>query len=232
MNVTCKQQRKTMARLLPSATFLMAPSLLMALVALGVTARLAAAQSDTPFEERSYSFSIDQGTCAQVIGAFARQAGLDVLGSAPRCGKVTYTTKKALGFEEALERMRALLFGCKPHEPYWIAVSTDHLELAPVSDFYRRLPVNRVFAGLEAYKAARLGPSELALVVFVPEGRTAEAVAPIRDLMPDYFRVSAMGNGVAVFGLVHDIDRYLQLVQKLDAFLMTPVPDDAQSKKN
>ena len=77
---------------------------------------------------------------------------------------------------------------------------------------------------LEEYQAAALPPNELALLVFKPDNAGSKDLKALRDFMPDYVRISYLGDGqgaVAVFGLVRDIDRYVKLVEKLHMFLKT-----------
>jgi len=167
-----------------------------------------------PPEDRTYRFSIKDGTFEQLVEGFARQTGLGVLGDAPRDGKVTFVTTEELSFDEALARVRMLLFNYKPHEPYWIEREDMNLRVIRVADIYRILPRDRMFQSVEQLRAAKLRDDELALVIFTPQSGSVAGLKLVRDFMPDYVRVTPLEdqNRVTIFALKKDIDKYLGLI--------------------
>ncbi|MGB2985514.1 MAG: secretin N-terminal domain-containing protein, partial [Phycisphaerae bacterium] len=168
--------------------------------------------SDVPPEERTYIFSIKDGTYEQLVEGFARQTGLGVMGEAPKDGRVTFVSTEELSFEEALARVRMLLFNYKPHEPYWIERHETHLEVVRVNDILRVLPLDRMFKTLDDFRAANLRDDELALVIYTPKSGSVADLKVVRDFMPDYVRVAPLnGSSVTIFALVKDIKKYLQL---------------------
>jgi len=174
----------------------------------------AAPRSDVPPEERHYTFSIKDGSYDQLVEGFARQTGLGVLGDAPRDGKVTFVTTEELTFREALSRVRMLLFNYKPHEPYWLRYEGTNLRVIRVTDLYRELEPDRMFQSIEAMRAANLADDELALVVYTPKSGSVADLKQVRDFLPDYVRVAPLENqnGVTIFALVKDIEKYLWLI--------------------
>lgn len=198
-----------------------------------------------PPEDRTYRFSIKDGTFEQLVEGFARQTGLGVLGDAPRDGKVTFVTTEELTFKEALARVRMLLFNYKPHEPYWIMREDMNLRVIRVTDLYRILPKNRMFQSVEQLQAANLEPDDLALVIFTPKTGSVASLKLVRDFMPDYVRVSPLEdqNRVTIFALKKDIDKYLDLINFFEGkgsdprsmekiFVKHLLPSDAVAKLN
>jgi len=175
---------------------------------------IAPAESDVPPEARMYGFSIKDGTYEQLIEGFARQTGLGVIGDAPEDGKVTFVSTETLTFEQALGRVRMLLFRYKPHEPYWIVRNEMNLEVSKVNDIYRVLPRNRMFRSVEEFLEAGLSRDELALVVYTPKSGSVADLKQVRDWLPDYVRVTPLEdqNSVTIFALVSDIEKYLGLI--------------------
>jgi len=176
--------------------------------------------SDVPPEERTYGFSIKDGTYQQLVDGFARQTGLGVIGETPD-GDVTFVTTEELSFEAALSRIRMLLFNYKPHEPYWLLHEGSYLRAIRVTDIYRVLPREQMFASVEEFTGTGLPNDELALVVFRPKAGSVSDLEHIRDFMPDYVRIAPLedANALTVFALVSDINKYLDLVEFFSAGL-------------
>ena len=165
---------------------------------------IAPVESDVPPEERAFGFSIKDGTYEQLIEGFARQTGLGVIGDAPKDGKVTFVSTETLTFDQALARVRMLLFRYKPLEPYWIYRNATNLEVSKVNDIYRILDQNRMFRNLDDFRAANLSRDELALVVYTPKSGSIAALKQVRDWLPDYVRVTPLDeqNSVTIFDCV------------------------------
>lgn len=171
-----------------------------------------AVQSDVPPDERTYWFSIKDGTYQQLLDAFARMTGLGMIGEAPKDGKVSFVSTEELSFAEALARVQILLFKYKPHEPYWLLKHSTHLEVIRVNDIYRILPPELMFRSVEEFRAAGLGDNELALVIYTPKSGSVAQWRVVRDFMPDYVRVAPLGsNSITIFALVKDINKYFGL---------------------
>lgn len=171
---------------------------------------------DIPPEQRSYAFSIKDGTYEQLLDAFARMTDLAVLGDVPKDGKVTFVSDEELTFKEAFGRVRLLLFRYKPHEPYWMLRRETHLEVIRVNDFYRILPRERMYRSVDEFAAAKLPDDELALVIFTPKSGSISNLKAIRDFLPDYVRVAPLNaTSITLFALVKDINKYLELVELL-----------------
>jgi len=175
---------------------------------------IAPAEDNTPPEDRMYGFAIKNGTYAQLVEGFARQTGLGVIGNAPT-GQVTFVTNEKLTFDQALGRIRMILFNFKSHEPYWLYRTPTHLQITRVTDFYRILPLKRMYPSVEAFREAHLPDDEIALVVYTPKAGSVANLNQLRDWLPDYVRISALGdqNRLTIFGLVTDIDKYLDLIK-------------------
>ena len=169
-------------------------------------------QSDVPFEERVYSFSID-GTYEDLVEGFSRQTGLGVLGDIPS-GKVRFISTEMMDYQEALGRIRMLLFNYKPLDRYWLWFNNDHLEVIRVPDFYRVLPREQMFRSVEEFRAAGLPDNELALVIYTPKSGSVSDLERVRDFMPDYARIAPLedSNAMTIYALVSDIEKYLELI--------------------
>ncbi|MFQ5590260.1 MAG: secretin N-terminal domain-containing protein, partial [Phycisphaerae bacterium] len=177
------------------------------------TINVPAVDSDVPPEERTYSFSIKDGTYEQLIDVVSRLTGLGVLGETPKGGKVSFVADEELTFDELLGRVRMLLFRYKPHEPYWLLREDTHLEVIRVNDIYRIMPRDRMYRSVAEFGEAILPDHELALVKYTPAAGSVADLSVVRDFMPDYVRVTPMEdeNTVIIFGLVSDIKKYLWL---------------------
>ena len=170
-------------------------------------------ESDVPPEERKYVFSIKDGNYEQLLDAFARMTGLGIIGEAPQDGKVTFVSSEELSFRDALGRVQLLLFKYKPHEPYWLLYEDSHLEVIRVNDFYRTIPLNRMYKNEELFRAANLRDDELALLIYTVKSGTPADLKPVRDFLPDYVRVVPLdGSTITIFALVKHINKYLDLI--------------------
>lgn len=171
------------------------------------------ASADVPPEERTYVFSIKEGSYRHLLDAFARMTDLGMVGDGPRDGKVTLVSAQAMTFKEAFARVRMLLFRYKPHEPFWLIQHETHLEVIRVNDFYRILPRERMYRSVEEFRAATLPDDELALVIYTPKSGAISDLKLVRDFLPDYVRVAPLNaSSVTIFALVGDINKYLELI--------------------
>lgn len=197
---------------------------LLACLPLVVSSSVRADDGKTAYTSRTYTFGIENGSYANLVNNFARQAGLNVVGKSPLRGTVSLITAEPLTFEEALSRVSTLLFHYQPMDPYWLVVHETHMEVGRIRSYYRNLPLERFYAGLKDYQAAALPPNELALLVFKPDNVGAEKLKRLGRFMPNYMRIASLvgdDGAVTVFGLVRDIDRFVKLAEKLHAFLET-----------
>jgi type II secretory pathway component GspD/PulD (secretin) len=167
--------------------------------------------SSVPPEERTYEFSIKDGTYEQLLEGFSRQTGVGLLGEPPK-GKVSFVTTETMTFKQAMNRIRMLLFKYKPLEPYWLMYQEGYLEVIRVTDIYRYLPREQMFASVEAFREANLPDEELALVVYTPTSGSVSDLEDLRDFMPDYVRIAPNNNSMTIFALVKDINKYLGLI--------------------
>ncbi|MCH7996011.1 MAG: hypothetical protein IIB57_16420, partial [Planctomycetes bacterium] len=176
-----------------------------------------AAIESTPPEDRTYFFSIVDGTYAQLIEGIARETGLGVIGAAPKDGKVSFICEEELTFDELLRKVRVLLFNYKPTDPYTLVRHDTHLQVIRVTDYYRELPPSRMYRSVKEYRAAELTPDELVLVVYTPESGSVADLNAVRDFMPDYVRVTPLedSNSVIIFARVMDIEKYFEVMTKI-----------------
>ncbi len=172
-----------------------------------------------PAEERTYSFSLVQGTYAELVENFSRMSGLGVVGEAPQ-GKVSFVSTQEMSFREALNRVRMLLFKFSPIEPYWLMYEDESLEVLRVNDVWRVIDEDKYLfmnVGLfrEAQKKGDLYDSDLAMVLYTPTDTSVSDFTMLRDFMPDYVRIAPMEgtNSMAIFALVSDIEKYLSLIK-------------------
>jgi type II secretory pathway component GspD/PulD (secretin) len=184
---------------------------------------------EVPPEERTYEFSIKDGTYRQLLEGFSRQTGLGIIGDPPE-GKVTFVTTEQMTFQEALNRIRMLLFKYKPLEPYWLVYEEGYLEVVRVVDIYRYLKPEQMFRNEEEYRAADLSEEELALLVYTPKSGSVADFEHLRDFMPDYVRIAPLDNSntMTIFALVKDINKYLGLI---DFFAASKVDDPRTIEK-
>jgi type II secretory pathway component GspD/PulD (secretin) len=166
-------------------------------------------------EDREYSFSIKNGTYAQLIDGFSRQTGLPVLGTPPD-GEVSFVSTQKMTFREALSKIRILLFKSSPYEPSWLRYkkADGYLEVARIVDLYKELEPWQMFRSVEDFLAADLPDDELAFVVYNPASVTTAVLDQVNLMMPDYMRNTRIPdtNNITILALVRDINRYLELV--------------------
>ncbi len=178
------------------------------------TLDIPAREASVPAEERTYWFSIKDGSYEQLVEGIARETGLGVMGESPKDGKVTFVTEEELTFDQLIKRVQMVLFNYKPHDPYWLLREDTHLEVIRITDYYRRLPRERMYPSIEEYRAANLPKDELALVLYTPQAGSIADLTVIRDFMPDYVRVTPLEerNTVSIFALSRDIEKYMDLI--------------------
>ncbi len=183
------------------------------------TINLEAEELLKPAEERSYNFSLVDGTYANLVENFARMSGLGVIGDAPQ-GQVSFVSTQEMDFRSALNRVRMLLFKFSPIEPYWLMYEEEHLEVLRVNDVWRVIDQDKyLFMNVADFRAAQkkgdLYTTDLAMVLYTPTDTSVSDFTMLRDFMPDYVRIAPMGgtNSMAIFALVSDIEKYLSLIK-------------------
>jgi type II secretory pathway component GspD/PulD (secretin) len=178
-----------------------------------------------PYDQRTYQFSID-GSYADLMESFSRMSGLPLMGQAP-AGDVKFISSEKMDFKSAMGRISMLLFR-HPDDMYWIWLdksgSSPVLQLIPVKDGVRPLPLERIYPSVEEYRASGLEDNEMAMLVYTPESGSVAELEPLRDFMPDYVRIAQVPdkNQMNVFGLVRDINKYLQLIDKFQGDTADP----------
>lgn len=178
-----------------------------------------------PYDQRQYEFAIADGTYAELIEAFARMSGLEVIGSAPD-GTVNFTSKSKMDFKTALGRIQMLLF--EHPQKYWILLKDEDLEpylnIARLAEGTRILNKDQIFPTVQQYRETTLDDNDLALLQFTPETGSIAEIEFLRDFMPDYVLISQKEgeNALLVFGLVRDINKYLMLVDKFKVTIEDP----------
>jgi type II secretory pathway component GspD/PulD (secretin) len=174
------------------------------------------AQYELPSEQRHFRFGFKDLEFADIIAMFGRMFGTPVTGDAPQ-GKTSFTSNEPLDFKTALRRLRILLLqhSPDPRNPYWILYEDGQLSVLTINDLKRVLPYRYIFPTLKAYLDAHLDESDVAMVVYTPERGSVVDLEPVRDFMPDYFRVAPYSdkNAVTIYGPVFDINKYLDLVK-------------------
>lgn len=191
--------------------------------ALEVARNIAAEQYLKPYDEREYMFSMKDATYAELIENFGRQASLPVIGTAP-AGSVTFVSADVMDFKTALGRVQMLLF--KHPDQYWLDFKKDknYLEIVRMVDIKRYIPLNRIYVSLAEYRAADLDDNEIAMLLYTPESGSIGELEPLRDFMPDYFMTAPYPdkNAQTIFGLVSDINKYLDLINKFGRAIDDP----------
>lgn len=178
-----------------------------------------------PYDQREYEFAIVNGTYAELIEAFARMSGLEVIGSAPD-GTISFTSKSKMNFKTALGRIQMLLF--EHPQKFWIQLRDverePYLDIARIAEGQRILEDHQIFATVQQYREKKLDDNDLALLQFTPEAGSIAEIEFLRDFMPDYVLISQKEgeNALLVFGLVRDINKYLSLVEKFRVTIEDP----------
>ncbi len=165
-------------------------------------------------EERTYSFSIVDGSYKDLVENFARMAGIGVVGEAP-IGPVTFVSTEEMNFKTALKRVRKLLFKYKPIEPYWLLYQDNRFEVLRVTDVPRHLPLDQIFINVKSFEASGTDDFELAMVLYTPSETSVADFTMLRDFMPDYVRIAPLeeANSITIFALAEDIKKYLSLIK-------------------
>ncbi len=165
-----------------------------------------------PAEERHYSISIQGGTYADLLDAFARMTGLAMLGDVP-AGNVTYVSTEEMDYRAALSRMRKILFNHP--ENFYIWRKGNTLEVFRITELQRRLPPDRVYTSVGKFEEAELDDMDALMLLYSPEAARVADLEPLRDHMPDYVRVAPYSdkNAVTILALAQDVRKYLDLVK-------------------
>jgi type II secretory pathway component GspD/PulD (secretin) len=165
-----------------------------------------------PAEERKYSISIQNGTYADLLDAFARMTGLALLGDAP-AGNVTYVSTEEMDYRAALSRMRKILFNHP--ENFYIWRKGNTLEVFRITELQRRLPPDRVYTSVGKFEEAELDDMEALMLLYSPEAARVADLESLRDHMPDYVRIAPYSdkNAVTILALAQDVRKYLDLVK-------------------
>ncbi len=169
---------------------------------------------DRPAEERMYSFSIKDGTYADLIDGFERATGRSVLGERPQGSGVNLTSTERMTYKEVLNRVRMLLF--KHPTPYWLMETPDGFEVIRVTDYKRLIPKSDIYTSLSEFLAAKRDDNDLVMLLYTPPTGTVDDLKPFRDFVPDYAQIAQYEdtNSMLLFALVRDINKYLDLVNR------------------
>ncbi|MCP4590533.1 MAG: hypothetical protein GY842_07305 [bacterium] len=170
------------------------------------------AQMRLPAEERRYSFSFD-GTYANLLDAFSRMSGLAILGDTPS-GAVSYSSTEEMSYEQALSRLRKILFNHP--DKYYTWRDGPSLEIFRMTEAKRRMPLNRIYTNVDDFVDAGLDEMEVVLVLYSPPF-PAEELEVIRDFMPDYVLIAPYPgkNAVTILALTADVNKYMSLIDRV-----------------
>ncbi len=174
---------------------------------------LAQEQHGKPPEEREYMFAAKDMDYASFLNMFSRMSGLPIIGDpAGVKGKLTYLSPRKMTYREALREVRLIL----RNVGYWLNRERDHLVLDRIANLMHFVTPDRIYASLESFEAAGLEDDEFALLFYdLAKGSAAELVELYRGTLPDYVRLSAVGetNRIQIFATVADIHKFFDIIE-------------------
>ncbi len=167
-------------------------------------------------EDRLYTFRLADATYREILEAFARQSGLELIGDPPE-GRVSFDCgHEQMSFKLALNRLTPLLFnGMNPHG---LRRMDNRLEVVHIHCGHHLLPQNWWYSTVEKFREANVPDTDLVFVVFRATHGLSPEMRTMAEYTPNWVRVTAMeGRGaITLLGTAKDVRRYVALTEMLD----------------
>jgi len=142
-----------------------------------------------PYDKRPYFVSWKNTPVEKVLEDFSVMSGLSWMGlnqiqqidKALLTKLITFESVRIMDYDEALTTLDLLLVDFD----YWVCHSEDYLEIRKLTEWYRRVSIDRMYRTVEAYKKAALPAWELAVVLYDPKEKSSQLLAEgCVDLVP------------------------------------------------
>lgn len=169
-----------------------------------------------PDDGRTEWFAFDGMPFEDVIAYFIQRIGKPALGQEDAIigGDLTYTSTQRFTQQEAIDELNYLLL----MQGYFLHTDDRFTYVLREGDIPKHLKTDSIYDGLEAFRAANLGPLEFVSVLIQIRDRRAEDV---RDLiapsMPDRALPVVVGeaNKIRINGFAMDVERFARLLDVL-----------------
>lgn len=176
-----------------------------------------------PYNERPYFFNWNNTPLEKCCADLVEMSGLSMIGletvsDQDKKTPITFQSLELQNFDQALTRFNLI---CQElGMGYWTLVRDGYLEIRQLSEWYRRMLPERMYDSLEAYRAAKLPPWEMASLMYVPKHQPGQRVAQTaNDFVVDNCARAVLvpnSNQVQIRGMVYHIDRLLQILDRFD----------------
>lgn len=179
-----------------------------------------------PPEDRPYMMSWKDVPLSTTLQDISDYSGLTVITSLIQPNelttkKITFQSARTYSYDEMLTTYNTLLFDLN----YWVVHRGDYLVIRPLSEWYRHIPPENMYASLEQYRKAKLPKWEVASVVYDPQFALPETLATYaNDLVPlngARAVIEPSSSRIQLMGFVYFIDDQLDILKNYDV-----KPDD------
>ncbi|MGQ9649636.1 MAG: secretin N-terminal domain-containing protein [Phycisphaerae bacterium] len=178
-----------------------------------------------PYNERPYFFNWINIPLEKCCQDFVEMSGLSMVGllgegvnDADRKKPITFQSLELQTFDQALTRFN--LITQEVGLGYWTMVRDGYLEFRQLSEWYRRMPAERLYDSQEAYEKAKLPEWEMASMMYTPKHQPAVRLAQwVNDSVPDNCARATLfpdSNWIEIRGCVYHINRALEILAKRD----------------
>jgi len=178
-----------------------------------------------PYYERPYFFNWSNTPLEKCCQDFVEMSGLSMVGllsegvnDADRKKPITFQSLELQTFDQALTRFN--LITQEVGMGYWTMVRDGYLEFRQLSEWYRRMPAERLYDSQEAYEKANLPEWEMASMMYTPKHQPAVRLAQwVNDSVPDNCARATLfpdSSWIEIRGCVYHINRALEILAKRD----------------
>ncbi|NLE59142.1 MAG: hypothetical protein GX616_12330, partial [Planctomycetes bacterium] len=178
-----------------------------------------------PYNERPYFFNWNNTPLEKCCADFVEMSGLSMVGldsvvDGPdgRKKPITFQSLELQTFDQALTRFN--LITQEVGLGYWTMVRDGYLEIRQLSEWYRRMPAERLYDSQEAYEKAKLPEWEMASMMYTPKHQPAMRLAQwVNDSVPDNCARATLfpdSRWIEIRGCVYHINRALEILAKRD----------------
>jgi type II secretory pathway component GspD/PulD (secretin) len=178
-----------------------------------------------PHNERPYFINWINTPLEKCCADFVEWSGLSMVGllsegvnDADRKKPITFQSLELQTFDQALTRFN--LITQEVGMGYWTMVRDGYLEFRQLSEWYRRMPAERLYDSEEAYAKAKLPEWEMASMMYTPKYQPAVRLAQwVNDSVPDNCARATLfpdSSWIEIRGCVYHINRALEILAKRD----------------
>ena len=171
-------------------------------------------------QDRPYFFTWNNTPLDKACHDFEEMSGLSMMNlnviDQAKNKTVSFQSSKLMTYDEALTRFDEILFPLN----FWVVHRENFLVIDQLTEWYRKIPPERMYMSLESYRKDKLPPWEVASVMYIPKFRPAELlqgramdVVPINGARATLVSAS---NRIELSGFVYWMERQLAVIESED----------------